>query len=367
MKLTRQASLASLAIASFVLRAAPLAAQARAKVERISAAAAPAASFSVEVPLVQRFAPSGGGQGGTLVLNSAHSFNITLNATNQHNNNQQGAGVALPQTDTFGYFSFPAITGNPSNPEVFVKILDGRTHQRKLLGVLRAPDGSHLRHDGHGERHGPNQGLPQGRRRHGWRRGHDGLPLVGDDHPRTPRTRWRSQATPNAFVRTAIDISNNTNASASVDIQYSYICTAPTCSPVDAFYRTPVRTLALPGGGYGKLPPGRHRPVPRRPGTAAAGRRSGLDGNVPRDLQQHALQHRLGGNGPGTDLQQGLRARFAARNRRLWENASLFFESTNTTLVGNRPRHAHVADPRGIARRATSASATPTSSGRTPR
>ena len=44
--------------------------------------------------------------------------------------------------------------------------------------------------------------------------------------------------TPNAFVRTAVDISNNTNATLSVDYQYTYTCTAPTCSPVNAFYRT---------------------------------------------------------------------------------------------------------------------------------
>ena len=80
----------------------------------------------MEVPYVQSFAPSDGGQSQTLTLNSAHPFTITLVATDQHNNNVTGNGVALPQTDTFGYFSLPSITSNPSNPEVFVKILDGR-------------------------------------------------------------------------------------------------------------------------------------------------------------------------------------------------------------------------------------------------
>jgi plastocyanin len=51
---------------------------------------------------------------------------VKLQATNQHNNNVQGAGQAIPQSDLFGYFSFPSLTNNPSNPEVFVKILDGR-------------------------------------------------------------------------------------------------------------------------------------------------------------------------------------------------------------------------------------------------
>ncbi len=37
-----------------------------------------------------------------------------------------GAGSAIIRDDLFGYFSLPALTGNPDNPEVFVKVLDGR-------------------------------------------------------------------------------------------------------------------------------------------------------------------------------------------------------------------------------------------------
>src|SRR5215468_6789969 len=64
----------------------------------------------------------------TLQLNNkgSHPFVVKLTATNQHNNNVQGAGQAIPQSDLFGYFSFPSLTNNPGNPEVFVKILDGR-------------------------------------------------------------------------------------------------------------------------------------------------------------------------------------------------------------------------------------------------
>ena len=64
----------------------------------------------------------------TLQLNNkgGHPFIVKLTATNQHNNNVQGAGQAIPQSDLFGYFSFPSLTNNPSNPEVFIKILDGR-------------------------------------------------------------------------------------------------------------------------------------------------------------------------------------------------------------------------------------------------
>ena len=31
---------------------------------------------------------------------------------------------AIPRGDTFGYFSLPAVTGDPSYPEIFVKMAD---------------------------------------------------------------------------------------------------------------------------------------------------------------------------------------------------------------------------------------------------
>lgn len=64
----------------------------------------------------------------TLRLNNKgnNAFTVKLIATNQHNGNVQGAGQAIPQNDLFGYFSLPSLTGSPDNPEVFVKILDGR-------------------------------------------------------------------------------------------------------------------------------------------------------------------------------------------------------------------------------------------------
>jgi hypothetical protein len=59
-----------------------------------------------------------------LFLNAQHSFTITLQATDQRTG-RTGSGIATRVNDIFGYFSLPAITGNPANPEVFVKILDG--------------------------------------------------------------------------------------------------------------------------------------------------------------------------------------------------------------------------------------------------
>ncbi len=68
---------------------------------------------------VYRFADAG-----TLVLDAAHSFSVTLCATDQRTG-RAGAGVATAVNDLWGWFSIPAITANPNNPEVFVKLLDG--------------------------------------------------------------------------------------------------------------------------------------------------------------------------------------------------------------------------------------------------
>jgi len=61
---------------------------------------------------------------GALSLDAAHPFTISLTATDQRTG-RTGSGVATPVNDLWGYFSIPAITGNPDNPEVFVKMLDG--------------------------------------------------------------------------------------------------------------------------------------------------------------------------------------------------------------------------------------------------
>jgi len=62
----------------------------------------------------------------TLQLNNKgnHPFAVKLTATDQRTN-RTGPGQAIPQSDLFGFFSLPALTSNPENPEVFVKILDG--------------------------------------------------------------------------------------------------------------------------------------------------------------------------------------------------------------------------------------------------
>ena len=57
---------------------------------------------------------------------SSNRFTVTLFAKDPRNPSKTGPGQSIVKTDLFGYFSIPALTGNPTNPEVFVKILDGR-------------------------------------------------------------------------------------------------------------------------------------------------------------------------------------------------------------------------------------------------
>jgi sugar lactone lactonase YvrE len=59
-------------------------------------------------------------------------FRVTLHARDQRSG-REGDGVPLAGTsDLFGYFSLPALTGDPNNAEVFLKILDGRTINGKF-------------------------------------------------------------------------------------------------------------------------------------------------------------------------------------------------------------------------------------------
>jgi virginiamycin B lyase len=53
-------------------------------------------------------------------------FSATLSAIDPRTGNA-GAGHAIPQKDDFGYFSLPTFTGDPSFPEVFLKMVDARS------------------------------------------------------------------------------------------------------------------------------------------------------------------------------------------------------------------------------------------------
>jgi len=59
----------------------------------------------------------------TLRLNAAHPFEITAQAYDP-DTGRASAGRALAQSDRYGFFSFPEITGDAESPEVNVKIVE---------------------------------------------------------------------------------------------------------------------------------------------------------------------------------------------------------------------------------------------------
>lgn len=262
MKLSRQAIAATVATLGISAAALAASAQPRGTVSRLATRVvaadtkATAASYSVEVPYVQSYTPPGGGQSGTLVLNAAHSFNVTLVATDQHHGNVQGAGVALPQTDTFGYFSLPTITSNPSNPEVFVKILLAPGggywvfygHLTDLIYDLTVTENatglSHTYHKDAGNAPG----------------GFDTSTFVGA--VTTPATRATRVITPNAALRTSVDISNNTGTTANAVVQYCYAsagafqgCTQQRSIPLPAYSNFHQDDFVAYLGSLGDVPP----------------------------------------------------------------------------------------------------------------
>ena len=73
---------------------------------------------SAEIPVVVS-AP------GTLRLNAAHPFELTVEAYHRETGEPSEAR-AVAVSDRFGWFSFPALTRDPENPEVTVKILEAK-------------------------------------------------------------------------------------------------------------------------------------------------------------------------------------------------------------------------------------------------
>jgi hypothetical protein len=234
MKLSHRVLAASLAVAGFVATATSATAAGtttpgtvRNKVSRVVPKDG-GATFSVEVPYVRSFTPPGtpAGWSNTLVLTPAvggHTFNVTLQATNPPSG-ATAPGVALPQTDLLGYFSFPALTNNPSFPEVFVKILDGRPiignywvfwgHLTSLPYVLTVTDnvtGASTQYS-----------VPAGTGSTAAPGGFDTGSFPGGSVTAT-NTKAGSLIEPDAYVRTSIDISNNTTSDGvNAVIQYCY-------------------------------------------------------------------------------------------------------------------------------------------------
>ncbi|MFA6957116.1 MAG: hypothetical protein WC538_14700 [Thermoanaerobaculia bacterium] len=59
----------------------------------------------------------------TICLGGRFSFKV---AAHDHQGGAPVEAVARTQSELHGFFSFPSLTGNPDNPEVFVKLIDGR-------------------------------------------------------------------------------------------------------------------------------------------------------------------------------------------------------------------------------------------------
>ena len=59
----------------------------------------------------------------TLRIISSHPFDVTLSAADPRTG-ATGQGQVISQTDIYGLFSIPDITGNAGNPEVIVKMVD---------------------------------------------------------------------------------------------------------------------------------------------------------------------------------------------------------------------------------------------------
>ncbi|HVT03220.1 MAG TPA: trypsin-like peptidase domain-containing protein [Thermoanaerobaculia bacterium] len=87
-------------------------------------------AFRLTYPYIARWLdPSGGAApcvpGPTVLCLGENRFKVSLSARDQRTGTT-AIGQAIPQNEIVGYFSLPALTMQPKNPEVFVKILDGR-------------------------------------------------------------------------------------------------------------------------------------------------------------------------------------------------------------------------------------------------
>jgi len=223
-------------LAASTLFAQSIGTQARAEILRPGKTAA---AYSVEVPLVTRTAPSGTDTERTLLLNSRNPFSVTLSARDQRTG-RTGVGLALPQNDLFGYFAIPDITSNPSNPEVFVKLLDATSLNGfywVFLGCLTDLEYTvTLRENSTGRVKTYTKPAGDVRCNEADTAAFSGTPGPPSGVPPPA----------NPFQRTSIDINNNTNKNGViVRYQFAYTCVSSSCNPVGSFYRTPVQTLTL--------------------------------------------------------------------------------------------------------------------------
>lgn len=222
----------------------------RAALAPLSAKQAQLDAYSTEVPLVAHIAATAPVD--TLVLQAAHPFTITLSARDPRTN-ATGTGLAIPQNDIFGFFSIPTLTGNSSNPEVFIKIIDGRalnnsywvfynglTDLEYTLTVRENATGrtkTYIKHAGNTECGAQDTSA---------------FPVVGSVAGRGDKApldlEGINDASRASTLRTSVDISNTTSKNGViVEYQYSYTCVSAACSPRGKFTRTPLLSFTLQG------------------------------------------------------------------------------------------------------------------------
>ena len=100
-------------------------------------------------------------------------FRATLTWTKP--NGDTGSGnLTTISTETKGFWFF-----SPDNVDLVFKVLDGREHERPLLGVLRLTHERAVHAHGDGHRHGGTEGLREPAGPDGERRGHEGVLIAG--------------------------------------------------------------------------------------------------------------------------------------------------------------------------------------------
>jgi hypothetical protein len=216
----------------------------------LSARQVAADAYSTEVPLVARIVTTLPGD--TLILQAAHPFSITLSARDPRTGGT-GNGVAIPQNDIFGFFSIPTLTGNTSNPEVFIKIIDGRalnntywvfynglTDLEYTLTVREIGTGrvkTYRKSSGNSECGAQDTAaFPVG----------GSIAAPAEKFPRDAE--GLNDATRLSTLRTSVDITNTTTKNGViVEFQYSYTCVSAACSQPGKFNRTGVQTFTLQG------------------------------------------------------------------------------------------------------------------------
>jgi hypothetical protein len=66
----------------------------------------------------------------TTICAQSNRFRITL-AANDPRTGKTDSGYVMSSTDVFGYYAFPVIAANQTDPQIFVKVLDGRPINNK--------------------------------------------------------------------------------------------------------------------------------------------------------------------------------------------------------------------------------------------